>query len=73
LIEGHTDNVGNENHNKILSENRAKSVYDYLISKGISADRIEYKGLGEARPIADNNIEDGKARNRRTSFRVTSN
>ena len=72
-IEGHTDNVGNEGHNMVLSENRAKSVYDYLISKGISTERLAYKGLGETKPIADNNTEEGKARNRRTSFVVTSN
>ena len=72
-IEGHTDNVGNEDHNMVLSENRAKAVFDYLESNGISTDRLAYKGFGETRSIADNSTEKGKAQNRRTSFKVTSN
>ena len=72
-IEGHTDNVGNESHNMVLSENRAKAVYDYLISKGINANRLAYVGFGETKPIADNDTEKGKASNRRTSFTVTAN
>ena len=72
-IKGHTDNVGNENHNMVLSENRAKAVNDFLINKGVSTNRLAYKGYGETRPIADNSTEGGKARNRRTSFIVTAN
>jgi outer membrane protein OmpA-like peptidoglycan-associated protein len=72
-IEGHTDNVGNENHNMALSENRAKSVYNYLISSGLSDNRLAYKGFGETRPVSENSTDIGKAQNRRTSFIVVSN
>ena len=71
-IEGHTDSEGDENHNRELSENRARSVFNYLIEKGINASRLSYKGYGESRPVADNSTPEGRAKNRRTSFRVTS-
>ena len=67
-IQGHTDNVGNDNDNMTLSDNRAKSVYDYIISTGISADRLKYKGYGETKPIASNDTEEGRSKNRRTVF-----
>lgn len=67
-IQGHTDNVGNDNSNMLLSENRAKSVYDYIVSTGISSDRLKYKGYGKTKPIATNDSEDGRAKNRRTVF-----
>jgi len=67
-IQGHTDNVGNDQDNLILSEKRAKAVYDALIQKGISASRLSYKGFGESRPVASNVTEDGRSRNRRTEF-----
>ncbi|MCB0517082.1 MAG: OmpA family protein [Chitinophagales bacterium] len=67
-IIGHTDNVGAEDFNLKLSEQRAKSVYDYLVSKGIAMARLQYKGKGESEPIADNNTAEGKAQNRRTEF-----
>lgn len=70
-INGHTDNIGNENDNLILSEKRAKAVADYLISNGIAANRLSWKGYGETKPIATNNTEDGRAQNRRTTFTVT--
>jgi outer membrane protein OmpA-like peptidoglycan-associated protein len=69
-IGGHTDNTGNENHNKILSEKRAKSVFDYLKSKGIDESRITYKGYASSKPVADNDTEEGKAQNRRTEIIV---
>ncbi len=69
-IGGHTDNVGNEEDNLLLSENRAKAVFDFLISKGIAESRLSYKGYGELKPIADNNTAEGKARNRRTEFMI---
>ncbi len=71
LIEGHTDNSGNTKHNLELSENRAKAVYDYLVQKGIAANRLSYKGFGESKPIADNATEEGKQQNRRTEFTIT--
>ena len=70
-IGGHTDNTGNEELNKKLSENRAKSVYDYLVAKGVAADRLSYKGYASTKPVADNNSPQGKAKNRRTEFVVT--
>lgn len=67
-IEGHTDNIGSAEYNQDLSTRRAKAVYDYLISKGIAAERLQYKGYGFSRPIASNETEDGRAKNRRTEF-----
>ncbi|HEY0261621.1 MAG TPA: OmpA family protein, partial [Chitinophagales bacterium] len=70
-VSGHTDNSGDEKENKILSESRAKSVADYLISQGIEASRITYKGYGSSKPIASNSTDAGKQQNRRTEFVVT--
>lgn len=67
-ISGHTDNVGNKSHNLRLSENRAKAVAKYLISKGISEDRVIAVGYGSSQPIANNNSEEGRMKNRRVSF-----
>lgn len=69
-IQGHTDSQGDESYNQKLSENRAKSVYDYLVMHGISEERLSYKGYGESKPIADNDTEEGRAKNRRTEFVV---
>ena len=71
-IAGYTDNVGNTADNIKLSENRAKAVVTYLISKGIDTKRLSYKGYGEAQPIADNKTEEGRAQNRRTELKVIS-
>ncbi|MHC1707148.1 MAG: OmpA family protein [Bacteroidales bacterium] len=70
-IEGHTDDVGNDDYNLILSENRAKSVHEYLISKGIPANRLSSKGLGESKPVETNTTLAGRAKNRRTVFVIT--
>ncbi len=67
-IEGHTDDVGNDEYNLKLSGNRAKSVYDYLIEKDIPAARLSFRGYGESRPVATNTTEEGRSRNRRTVF-----
>lgn len=69
-VAGHTDSDGSESSNMTLSQNRAKAVKDYLISKGITADRIIAKGYGESKPIADNGSEAGKALNRRTEIHI---
>ena len=69
-IGGHTDNVGKAETNLLLSENRAKSVVDYLVAKKIEARRVSYKGFGLTKPIADNNTEAGRALNRRTEMRI---
>jgi len=70
-LSGHTDNSGIESENKILSENRAKAVMEYLITNGIEATRMSAKGYGSSKPIADNKTEEGKQKNRRTEFVVT--
>jgi len=72
-ISGHTDNTGTPEYNKELSEKRAASVVNYLIERGISPDRLVSAGYGEERPVADNNTESGKARNRRTELTIISN
>ncbi|MCH5243280.1 MAG: PD40 domain-containing protein [Lentimicrobiaceae bacterium] len=69
-ISGHTDNTGSEQYNKTLSENRAKAVAEYLIGKGIAADRIVAKGYGFDKPVADNQSEEGRAKNRRTELKI---
>ncbi len=69
-LEGHTDNVGDKTSNQVLSENRARSVYEYLISKGVDRTRLSYNGYGESQPVADNESEEGRAKNRRTEFRI---
>lgn len=69
-IQGHTDNVGKEEDNQKLSQGRAEAVKNYLISKGIAANRISAKGYGSSQPIADNGTDAGKAKNRRTSLKV---
>jgi outer membrane protein OmpA-like peptidoglycan-associated protein/Tol biopolymer transport system component len=69
-INGHTDNVGKASDNLTLSNNRAKAVVDYLTSKGIAADRLSSKGFGATATVADNNTEEGRARNRRTELQV---
>jgi outer membrane protein OmpA-like peptidoglycan-associated protein len=67
-VYGHTDNVGNDALNNKLSEDRAYAVKSYLISKGISTERIESKGYGSSKPIADNGTSAGKAKNRRVQI-----
>lgn len=71
-IGGHTDNTGNPNTNKTLSENRAKSVRDYLVSKGIDVNRLTYKGYGATKPIAPNDTDQGRKKNRRTEYKILS-
>ena len=71
-INGHTDNSGKTSDNIGLSENRAKSVTAYLVTKGISAGRLSFKGYGETQPIAGNSTTEGRAQNRRTELKVIS-
>lgn len=69
-VEGHTDTVGSRAANQRLSELRAKAVADYLKSKGIQAARVQSSGYGDTRPIAANNSETNRAKNRRIEFKV---
>ncbi len=71
-VEGHTDSVGAEEYNQGLSERRANSVKDYLVNNlGIVSNRIDVEGLGEAKPVADNSTDEGRAENRRIEFLIT--
>lgn len=70
-ITGHTDDVGSEQANQILSEGRANAVRTELIRRGVAGDRITAEGKGESEPIADNKTEEGRARNRRVEFTIT--
>jgi len=70
LIEGHTDNVGSEEENQLLSENRAKSVMDYLILKGISKSRLSVKGYGFSKPVYSNKTAEGRTLNRRVELKI---
>jgi outer membrane protein OmpA-like peptidoglycan-associated protein len=69
-IGGHTDNTGLAENNRLLSENRAKSIVNYLIENKIAATRLRWKGYGSSQPITDNKTEAGRALNRRTSFTI---
>ena len=70
-IAGHTDSRGNPARNLALSQLRAESVRNYLISRSIAASRMTTAGFGPSRPIADNGTEEGRQRNRRIEFSVT--
>jgi OmpA-OmpF porin, OOP family len=70
-IEGYTDATHHEEHNQKLSEQRATTVRDYLVSKGVGDDRMKVVGYGETNPIADNKTKEGRALNRRVVMRRT--
>lgn len=72
-LSGHTDNVGNADFNKSLSQKRADAVMAYLVSKGIDPSRLVAKGYGMEKPVADNATDEGKAMNRRVEFTILSN
>lgn len=69
-ISGHTDNSGTPSYNFSLSQKRAQSVYDYLVSHGVEPGRLFAKGYGADQPIADNSSEEGRQKNRRIEFKV---
>jgi len=71
IVEGHTDNMGDAASNQALSEARAQAVVDYLVTGGIGEGRLTAVGYGEARPIANNDTAEGRARNRRIEFVVS--
>ena len=72
-IIGHSDGKGDEQKNQKISEERAKSVVDYLVSKNIKPDRLFSKGVGSTKPIASNETEEGRQKNRRVEFIVVIN
>ncbi len=67
-VEGHTDNIGTEEYNQKLSEARAKAVYDFLASQGVDAGRMETAGYGFSQPVASNETEEGRQKNRRVDL-----
>jgi OmpA-OmpF porin, OOP family len=69
-VEGHTDWQGDDAHNLELSQRRAESVVAYLVKKGVSPQKLEAKGYGETRPIADNATAKGRGANRRVDFKI---
>lgn len=71
-IAGHTDNVGSPESNQKLSEDRANSVKQYLVKKGIAANRVVAKGYGDTQPVADNGSAEGRQQNRRTEVHILS-
>ncbi|MBB4804783.1 outer membrane protein OmpA-like peptidoglycan-associated protein [Chryseobacterium defluvii] len=72
-IYGHTDSKGTDEYNMGLSERRANSVKSYLMAKGITSARLFAMGEGESKPVATNDTEEGRAKNRRVEFAITAN
>ncbi|MGB3288023.1 MAG: OmpA family protein [Burkholderiaceae bacterium] len=70
IATGHTDSIGTEKYNLGLSQRRANAVKAYLVSKGISADRIYVEGKGESSPVASNKTREGRAQNRRVEIEI---
>ena len=70
-VQGHTDNVGNAEANRKLSDKRAHAVREYIVKKGVEANRITANGYGDTVPIADNKTKAGRAKNRRVEFKIT--
>lgn len=69
-LEGHTDSVGSDATNLRLSKARAAAVRDYLVSRGVAANRLTSEGFGESRPVSDNGTDEGRAMNRRVELKV---
>lgn len=69
-VDGHTDSVGSDAYNQGLSERRAASVVDYLISQGVPAEKLTSQGFGESKPLGDNGTDEGRAQNRRVEIHV---
>lgn len=70
VISGHTDNVGTEHHNVTLSLRRAESVAQYIINMGVALEKVYFEGLGSSLPIADNDTEPGRSKNRRVEILI---
>jgi outer membrane protein OmpA-like peptidoglycan-associated protein len=72
-MSAHTDSKGSDEYNFTLSDNRAKSVKDYILSKGIAESKIISQGYGETKPVATNDTDDGRQLNRRVEFKILKN
>jgi len=68
-IAGHTDSVGSDEYNQVLSEKRAAAVKDFLVSEGCNADRLVTVGYGRSKPVESNESDEGRAKNRRVELR----
>ena len=71
-ISGHTDSIGTNEANRKLSQERAEAVREYLSTHSIHVSRVTAKGYGATKPVAPNDTEEGRQRNRRTEFRIIS-
>ncbi|KQN51534.1 hypothetical protein ASE98_22395 [Pseudomonas sp. Leaf48] len=69
-VVGHTDSVGSDEYNQGLSERRASSVADYLLSQGVAPNKLTSEGKGESQPVADNETDEGRAKNRRVELHI---
>ena len=69
-VYGHTDSTGSDAFNQTLSENRARTVANYMVTRGVSEARIRSRGYGETMPVADNTTEEGRAKNRRVEIKI---
>jgi OOP family OmpA-OmpF porin len=67
-VEGHTDSIGSDAYNQKLSERRAMTVKDYMVTQGVSSSRITTRGFGKSKPVADNKTAEGRAQNRRVEI-----
>ena len=72
-MEGYTDNIGSEDYNQKLSEQRADTVRDYLVTRGVAQTSVSATGYGKDHPIADNSTNNGRAQNRRVEMVVSGN
>ncbi len=73
LVKGHTDDTGSETHNQQLSERRADSVRNYLITRGVASPRLTALGFGESMPVASNGNNSGRTQNRRVELQIAAN
>jgi len=69
-LRGHTDDVGDKKKNQLLSQNRAKAVYEYLITSGVEKERLSYKGFGDTMPVVKNDSPEHRQENRRTEYKI---
>jgi outer membrane protein OmpA-like peptidoglycan-associated protein len=70
LVKGHTDDTGTETHNQQLSERRAQTVKNYLVTRGVDLARLQALGFGESMPVTINTTSDGRAQNRRVEMQI---
>jgi OOP family OmpA-OmpF porin len=70
-IEGHASDEGDDKYNLLLSKARAEAVRQYLVTKGVSAERLSSTGFGESKPLVSNDTPDGREKNRRVEFHIT--